>query len=822
MIGNAHIDPIWLWQWREGYQEIKATFQSALDRLDETPGFIFTCACTDYYIWVEENAPDIFAQIQRRVKEGSWKIVGGMWVQPDCNMPSGEAFARHLTYSQRYFKEKFGVTVKTGYNVDSFGHSAMLPQLLARAGFENYVMMRPGAHENPNVPAPLFTWKSMDGSSVTTFRIPESYCTRAGDMSDRINSEFALADRTGFPIMGFYGVGNHGGGPTIRNIQSILAYMQTNPRGGEVCFSSPDQYFDEVKARGLALPVWESELQHHASGCYSAHPQIKRQNRHSETALVQAEIFASLAARLTGHVANSDSLKRAWSNLMFCQFHDVLCGCSIEEAYTDADHMLGESQMIAAREENAALQKLSWRVDTMQGIAGRKRSKESDFGLWELDGLGTPVVVFNPHSFEVTGGVHVCRKVARVTDNDGRTLPIQTVRASRTNGPDKWDSLFEATVPALGYRLYWVYLKDEEGSGEKAAADDAASCECAASGLKITETSIANRNLSACFDKTTGALTSLTLNGREFLSAPACAKLIDVEASDTWAHGDFTFDKEAGQFGEASFMIVEQGPVRATLRVTTRYNNSALIQDYMLYPDSTQLEVDAKLTLYEHFRHVKLCFPVIATSPTARAELSYGYIERAPNGEEETGHRWMQLGDADGGIALTNESKYSFCAKDNELRLTVANSSIYADHYGQRTRDELCRFLDQGEQAFRYGIVPVQGDWRQSALTQRAALLNQPLTFVTETYHQGDLPAQSRGIAIDRCNVQLGALKRAEDGSGIIARFNETTGLATQANVDFALYGRAFALSFAPCEVKTVLIPDDEAQPVREVMLTEY
>ena len=166
MIGNAHIDPVWLWQWREGFHEVKATFRSALDRMNETPDFVFTCACACYYQWVEENDPEMFEEIRVRVKEGRWAVVGGMWIQPDMNAPSGESIARQLLYSQRYFKERFGFAVNTGYNVDSFGHNAMMPQLFKKAGIENYIWMRPGIHENPDISEGPMTWEAPDGSRV--------------------------------------------------------------------------------------------------------------------------------------------------------------------------------------------------------------------------------------------------------------------------------------------------------------------------------------------------------------------------------------------------------------------------------------------------------------------------------------------------------------------------------------------------------------------------------------------------------------------------------------------------------------------------------
>ena len=170
MIGNAHLDPVWLWNWQEGFQEVKATFKSALDRMREDENFVFTCSSAAFYEWVEENNPKMFQEIQKRVKEGRWEIVGGWWIQPDCNIPSGESFIRQGLYGQRYFQEKFGVTAKTGYNVDSFGHNGNLPQILKKSGMDHYIFMRPMPLEK-GLPGRIFRWKSMDGSEVTAYRM---------------------------------------------------------------------------------------------------------------------------------------------------------------------------------------------------------------------------------------------------------------------------------------------------------------------------------------------------------------------------------------------------------------------------------------------------------------------------------------------------------------------------------------------------------------------------------------------------------------------------------------------------------------------------
>ena len=810
MIGNAHIDPVWFWHWQEGYQEVKATFQSALDRLDESDDFVFTAACAEYYRWVEESCPAMFERIRARVAEGRWRIVGGMWVQPDCNMPSGESFARHFLYSQRYFKEKFGVTVHTGYNVDSFGHTATLPALLRRAGIDSYVFLRPDPRENARVPGPLFQWFAPDGSSVTAFRIIGGYGSRFGSVDEDIAEAMEVEQQTGLPVMCFYGVGNHGGGPTIKNIASIHDFQKNDKNGREIVFSDPDTYFEDVLRKHLRLPEWHSELQHHSSGCYSATSLIKHLNRATENALIRCEIFSALSSRLTGH--RPGSLAQGWHNLMFNQFHDVLCGCSIREAYEDARIQLGEAASIAAREENIALQKISWAVDTVRGIPERLRSKESHFRLWELDGLGTPVVAFNPHPFEAEARIQIFGVVKHATDENDNTLPVQTVRASRTNGEDKWDSLFTAKVPSMGYRLFWVYL-DEKCSAEHNASD-----------LAVTETCIENRHIAARFDPETGALISLKRkdSGREALSGPAMPCLVDIEHADTWAHNVFTFDKLCEQFGKARFDVLERGPVRAKLRVTVSARDSVLVQDYILYADADQIEVEARLDMHENFRMVKLCYPVAAESPAARAEISYGVIEREPDGCEETGHRWMELGDSNGGLALLNDGKYSFSAAGSELRLTVANTSAYADHYGQGHRDGLCVHADIGMQEFRYALVPHDGCWTKANLARRGEVFNRPLTSIVETYHEGPLPAVFEGLWVDRENVSVGALKRAEDDNGWILRLNETIGAATGVNVHAPMFGHDLKLHLAPMDIQSIFIPDDASAPVREVLFTEW
>ena len=252
MIGNAHLDPVWLWQWQEGFQEVKSTFRSALDRLDEYEDFIFTASSAAFYEWVEKGDPGMFEEIRARVVEGRWQIVGGWWIQPDCNIPGGESFARQALYGQRYFQEKFGTTARVGYNVDSFGHNCMLPQILAKSGLDYYVFMRPAPHEK-GLPDDLFWWESDDGSRVLAFRIPFEYCTTGEDLEKHVRRCAGEIREPFVHTMCFYGVGNHGGGPTKENIESILR-LSSDPDTSRVDLRHPRWVLRASLGERAAIP----------------------------------------------------------------------------------------------------------------------------------------------------------------------------------------------------------------------------------------------------------------------------------------------------------------------------------------------------------------------------------------------------------------------------------------------------------------------------------------------------------------------------------------------------------------------------------------
>jgi alpha-mannosidase len=817
LIGHSHIDPVWLWQWPEGFQEIKATFRSALDRMTEFDDFVFCASSAAFYDWLERNDPDMFAEVAARVAEGRWQVVGGWWVEPDCNIPCGESFARQALIGQRYFAGRFGVTATVGFNPDSFGHHGMLPQILARSGLSAYVFMRPGPHEL-GLPGRVFWWESDDGSRVLAFRIPYEYGSWGGAIDAHVRR---CADEMKPPVsdmMCFYGVGDHGGGPTVENLDSIRR-LQRDTDEPRLVLSHPARFFEAVRESGVELPVVHAELQHHASGCYSTHSGIKRWNRRAESLLLGAERLCAVARRVTGHRTDED-LTRAWKDVLFNQFHDLLPGTSIEPAYEDARDELGEASTIAARALQGALQSVTWRIDI---------PSEPD---------ATAVVVWNPHSWGGPQPVDLelgrFREGHGLADDADRPVPLQVVQSLATAGGMRRRVTFVADLPPLGYRVYRMRPGHGAAASEPAGGElreRASASEPAGGELEATDTTLDNGLLGLRYDPDTGHLVSLVdkVAQVEVLGGPAARAEVLDDPSDTWGHGVLRFDRPVGEFGAPRVRLVERGPVKAVIRVDTTFGASRLVQDVALYRDLPYVDVRVLVDWREPRKVLKLRFPTNLRSPKATYEIPFGHVERAADGEEEPGQRWVDLTGVSRdsgqvyGLSLLNDAKHSFDVRGDVLSLTVLRSPIYAHHDPwEPTADGLYSYQDQGLQRFSYRLVPHAHGWERAGIPRLAAELNQPATVLVESAHRGPLPRCASYLEIDVPNVVMSALKVAEDGDGLILRCYETDRRATRARIALPAWGRHIDADFGPCEIKTFRIPDDDGEPVAETDLIEW
>ena len=802
LIANAHLDPVWQWCFPEGLSLVKSTFRSALDRMKEFPGYTFTSACASYYKWVKLNEPEMFEEIRQRVEEGRWAVVGAMWVQPDCNIPSGEAFCRHLLYSQKFFKENFGIIAKTGYNVDSFGHNGMLPQIFKKSGIENYVYHRPdGNTEKPNLPfESLHYWQSPDGSTINAYHIPDGY---GGDIFQaRLDDHYLNKPQ---PMMIFIGVGNHGGGPSKEHLQHAEEYIAT----GDYKYGTPDEYFADCEKEGVAMPMVAEDLQHHASGCYSANSEIKDLNRRAETALVTAEKLDVLAKAITGSTSHQSTIESAWERVMFNQFHDILAGCSIKEAYTDARNAFGYARETATGINTFAAQRISWRIKTTDFL--NADATEMRGRMWYKNGEGSPMVVFNPHSYPVRSIAQFGNQwISKVLDSQGKEIPFQLVRASYTDNEHVNKCIFEADIPAYGYAVYYLYHE--------------AQCEVTPYETKLSasETCLENAKVKITFDRDSGAVSSYLLkdSGTEFAQGLlGQAVVCDDFANDTWGHRIYDYNIDIGKFESGTLELVESGPIRATIKSVVKYGNSVLKRYYSLYNDSENLSVRTILDADEQYKSIKLSFKTNVNDPKITYSMPYGFIEKPANGQEEPCHAWCDLHEANGkGLGLLNTSKYSFCAIGNDMRMMIARSCAYLDHYGQAYRDGEMEFLDKGEQEFSYELVP-HLEAANAALFKASEVLNNPLQTHQETHHDGNLPQIYSGVSVSSDHVVITAVKTSEDGRDTVARLVETAGKPTEATVDFGALNAKFTLSFGPQEIKTVRIAPDGS--VSECLIIE-
>ncbi|MFC4454207.1 alpha-mannosidase [Deinococcus sonorensis] len=802
LIGHAHIDPVWLWDWREGHETVKATFRSALDRLQENPDMVFVHSSAAQYAWMEQH-PALLAEVRAAVERGQWEPVGGWWVEPDVNLAHGEALARQALLGQRTFRRLLGRTARVGFLPDSFGHPGTLPQLLEQSGLEAFVFMRPGAGEI-ELPSNLFQWEGVDGTRLRSVRV-ECYNSSPTQVHTSLERNLAWRPDALTHWLGLFGVGNHGGGPTRRAMADLRA-LQQHPDWPTLQLDSLSGFLEAV--RDAPAPVYAGELQHHARGCYAAVSSIKRLNRHGEHALMRAEKLAIMAAD-AGFPYPHAQLTHAWEVLLFNQFHDILAGSSIESAVREAEQQLNEVLSIAGRVSFAAVQAVADRVETRRdGQDATEVIRSLSWGPdgWVSDyGDGVPLLVFNPSGDARDEAVELelndwHTSNLRLTDEAGQTVPHQRLQPESVNGNGRPRFVFRAQLPPFGYRMYRVL---DEPSPEAEPA------------LSATPERLENPHWTLLFEPDTGGLRGLIdrSRGLDLLIGTGAQLQVVRDDSDTWGHGARAFRQLVGVFGDARLEVVECGPVRATVRATTRYGRSTAAQTFTLYADSPEIHGQLTLDWQEPHHAVQLVFPAALSDVVATYEAPYGSVTRPADGEEEPVQSWLDVSgvarDRRGvahpaGLALLNDSKSSASVLGGELRLTLARSPVYG-HHDPATLDpaRTYRYLDLGRQHTRWMLVPHQGSWQAARIPALAEQLNQPAVFTREYVHPGSWPATRSTLHLEGLpTVAVSAVKRAEEGDGLIVRLHEWGGQPAQGTVH--LSGQAIPVSLRPQQVLTL------------------
>ncbi|HLK25480.1 MAG TPA: glycoside hydrolase family 38 C-terminal domain-containing protein [Caulobacteraceae bacterium] len=672
LVLNAHIDPAWLWPWQAGLDEVVATCRSACERLDANPDIVFTRGEAWAYDAVERIDPALFNRIRAHVAAGRWEIVGGWWVQPDCNLPSLLGLQRQIDAGRAWFESRFGVFPRVAYNVDSFGHAAALPKLLRANGQDRYVMMRPQEHEKA-LPARLFRWRSREGGdAVTTFRIARSYAT--GELA----KEHIEAALTNLPAgvghtMAFVGVGDHGGGPTERQIAWCREHAETIP-GCRLAFSSPSRFFDAIEQEGSELPDVAGELQHHAVGCYSVLRSIKLGMRDAEAGLGQAETMAEADPAPPADLRAR--LAEAWRTVAFNQFHDILGGTCIPSANAQA-----VAELLGARA--AADEALAFGV---RRLAARLP-----------DAPRQRLVLFNAaeHAFE--GYVALApwtearwRRNWRFLDENGAVVPHQPLaQEAATAFPRR--VLVRLSVPA---RRATVLHLDRDGPEAPRVA------QAASPGDDVE--SLGLGDASAWF----GPEARLSLAG--VAATPALGLFEDL--TDTWSHGvDRLGDQQLASANWAPPRALDRGQLMCSAVQQGEIGDSRLTAEWRVYAGEPLVEL--LLSVHWRARHqlLKLALPL---DVEARVDGVMGEpLRRALDGCERPiqGFTWLDLG---GGrmLGVVCPDVFALDADPAGVRLTLLRSPLQAHHDPAPAHGfPRAEPADQGVHHFRFQFVAFDG-----------------------------------------------------------------------------------------------------------------
>jgi alpha-mannosidase len=761
LVGHAHIDLQWLWEWQEGIVCARDTFAQAVRFMDEFPGFTFSQSSSCLYQTIEEHYPDLFKQIQQKVKKGQWEIVGGRVCEGDLNMISPESHARHFLYGQSYFREKFGKKAVVGWEPDTFGHSLQMPQILKLGGCDYYYFCRGGKGK------PLFWWEGLDGTKILTFDEPASGSWYNSDLSYHQFKEILDFERRlgGRDMLWVYGVGNHGGGPTRELINEALKWMKAGYLPN-VKFSTATQFFKKLEQYDLTkIPVINQELNPVFDGCYTTHSEVKQLNRDAEAMTTSAEAVATVAS-LYGFPYPQARFRRNWEDICFNHHHDTLPGSGIHPPYEKTKISLGrvlaEDKDIIMR----ALESLSVRITPPKG--------------------GISILVFNPTGWTRSGWVETFL-VQSGWDPDDRLDPEHCV-AKTPDGKispvilmDKASRrvrFWASDIPPFGYRVIHL-TKGDAAVGVVAARDDGFTLE---NDKLIVEFDRVNGCVKRLYDKEHkrevvapgGGLGRLEAHyenpgGMTAWVIQKIDRVIPIKAVASTS-------KQTDGAAEISFnynLDAENNPDHpTTIRQTFRLEAGS--RQIICYVDCDWTQIGSSRTQNPMLR---AAFDADFKSPVATYEIPFGALSRPLDNQEYPALKWADIADPEYGLSVLNDCKHGYSASANTLRLTLIRSSYEPDPVP-----------NPGLHHWKYVIYPHAQSWAEARTVQVATELNQILLAATVPFDaQGANPLEFSPLQFSDASLIPTSLKRAESNSDLVVRFYQGTGSKSEATMSIGI-----------------------------------
>ncbi len=806
--GHAHIDMNWLWPWQETISVTHDTFKTVDRLMDEFPDFKFSQSQASTYIGMEEFCPEIFETIKKRIDEGRWEPTASMWVEGDKNMAAGEIICRHMLYTRRYFNERFGLpydAIKIDWECDTFGHPHTLPGILNRGGVTRYYFHRTGPQKW------LYWWQSPDGSRVLAFRDKLGY--NGAIVPEIIPWLVDYAKETGLKDWMFmYGVGDHGGGPTRRDLMRA-AELNSWPIYPTIKLSTTDEFYSTVEKQADKIPVVDGELNFVFEGCYTSQSNIKRANRVSENILPEVEAISLVAGAAAGFPYPVDQVRKGWRMAMFNQFHDILPGSGIHATYEYAQGLFQEIQAIAGAVRTRALRQLAAKIDTSKASGIEPPTGNMGAGLGDSAGAGAgdpgipggvsayavgatfaePVVVFNQLAFPRSEMVYakVWNKEfphdrIAVHDENGNVTSGQVVGQGGYWGHNFITVAFPAAdVPATGYKVYTI---------------DRVATPVSTEGVKLTQkgeqftsgvspVTMENEFLSVEIDPPSGAIKHLIDKSTGYDYVPE-GQLLGVlehvheisKGMTAWTIGKIDRVDVLSQDGDLN--VGQRGPHRASVVTKRKVGDSTVSVEIGLNAGSPMVDFAVQVhwveigTPEKGIPQLRIAFPTRISDPKATYEIPFGSIRRPANGQEVPALKWADLsGDRIGakgscGITMVNADKYGHNADENTLRLTLLRSSFDPDP-----------IPETGDHTIRLAIIPHDGPVSVSTAMRQGAAFGLPMNVASTDIHKGTLPPSKGFAEVLTPNVMPAAIKKAEDSDALIVRVYEVEGKDTEARI---------------------------------------
>jgi len=808
-VGHAHIDMNWMWPWQETVNVTHDTFYTVDRLMEEFPEFRFSQSQASTYAAMQEYCPEVFEKIAKRVKSGQWEVTASMWVEGDKNLISGESLCRHLLYTRKYMKKTFDLDpeqVSIDWSPDTFGHCGTLPSILTRGGVGRYYFHRTGPDYW------LFKWRSPDGSEVIAFKDKDKYAYNG--IIDPHDMGQVCADyvrQTGLhDFLYLYGVGDHGGGPTRRDLRKARDLVQW-PIFPTVKLSTINAYFDAVEAVKPDLPVIDQEMNFIFEGCYTSQSSIKKATRVSEIALPEVETLALIAGAVDGMDYPHQLIEKNWHRTLFSHFHDILPGSGVHATYEYSSGMFQEIQAAIASIRARALRRLAERVDTSAAAL----CKPTTFGSGLGDGLGAgagdpglpggvtsynlgaecaePLLVYNQKPWVRREMVYAKvwnKEIADdrvvVRDSQGNETKGQVIARGAYWGHNFTQIAFQAEAPAMGYKVYAIDSSSSPVAGEGASIR---------SGLGevygipwptgVRQAMLENEFLRVAVDYASGAIVSLVdkETGHDYVPKDKFFGVLEHYLEEphpmsAWCLGQTPEFSQLTQGGR--LVITQRGPNRVSVRTDRKLNDSRISVEVGLNAGSRQIDFNLKTYWVEHGSAetgvpvLRVAFPTNIENGVATYEIPFGTVSREQSWQEVPSLKWADLSGESGagryGITLLNNSKYGYSCVHNTVRLTLLRSSYEPDPLPEVSNHEI-----------GFAVVAHSGCQELSAAIRAGEEFNSPMAVSSAPVQSGTLPAEKSFVEAVTPNVFVAAVKKAESGEGVIIRLYEISGKNTTA-----------------------------------------